>query len=138
MNATENHDREALALKILEWMASHRTGLSSEAMAFCALGLQRKGMWDGTEHPHDPSDFNRCLLLLDQVPEVRDHFSRIAALSPQWSALIAHWDELTEQFFNEVTGAWSKHKTAPVTYLRMRQVLDAASRNKVSKPPTGD
>lgn len=120
----------ALALKILEWMATHRTGLSSEAMAYCALGLQRKGMWNGTEHPHDPSDFNRCLLLLDQVPEVRDHFPSIADLSPQWSALIAHWDELTKQFVHEVGWAWSKHEAAPVTYMRMQQVLNKSKRQK--------
>lgn len=120
----------ALALKILEWMATHRTGLSSEAMAYCALGLQRKGMWDGTEHPHDPDDFNRCLLLLQQVPEIREYFPSIAELSPQWSAIIENWNRIEKQFISEAGLNWQKSGFATVTYALMREVLDKSKRQK--------
>lgn len=111
--------------RVLEWLAGPDTGLSSKAMAFCMLGIKRHGHWDGTEHPYDPSDFNRCLLLVDKVPEVRDAFSDIACLSEQWNAIIDHWDELRELFIAEAGWNWSKAGRAPKTYARMKEILAA-------------
>ena len=109
--------------RVLEWLAGPDTGLSSEAMAFCRLGIERRGHWDGTEHPHDPSDLNRCLLLVEQVPEVRDAFGDIACLSDEWNMIIDHWDELRELFISEVGWNWSNGRRAPKTYARMRDLI---------------
>ncbi|GAG26436.1 unnamed protein product, partial [marine sediment metagenome] len=59
--------------KILEWFANGETGTSSEAMAFAAAGIANKSSF-GNSTPSDPSDFNRCLKLINQVPEVKDKF----------------------------------------------------------------
>jgi len=109
--------------RILEWMAGPNTGLSSEAMAFCAAGIERHGNWDGTEHPHDTGDFNRCLLLVEMVPEIRESFADIAALSDEWNAIINHWDELRELFVSEAGLNWSKGRGAPMTHRRIRELL---------------
>ena len=65
MNDTE------LRGKILRWMATGETGISSKKMAFTAVGEEYEKNYPS--HPHDPADFNRCLMLLDAVPEIRDH-----------------------------------------------------------------
>lgn len=124
-NADDPQDTEDTDLirKLLKWLAGPDTGLSSEAMAFCAAKIQRTGSWSGIEHPYDPSDFNRCLLLVEQVPEVRDHFPRIAELSDEWAAIIAAWDELKEMFVDEVGLDLKKGLSAPRTYQRMQQIL---------------
>lgn len=109
--------------QLLQWMAGPNTGLSSEAMAYCVLQIERNDHWSGKEHPYDPSDFNRCLLLVEKVPAVREHFAAIAALSPEWAALIAAWDELAAMFVAEVGWNWSAGRSAPNTYARMQEVL---------------
>lgn len=109
--------------KLLQWLAGPETGLSSEAMAYCVLGIQRSDYFDGTEHPIDPSDFNRCLLLVHKVPEVRNYFDKIAALSPQWKTLIEKWDELQTMFVFEVGWNWSKKDCAQKTYDFMQLLL---------------
>ena len=126
---TENSDagqipvHAAVTRKLLQWLAGPNKGLSSEAMAYCVLQIERTDHWSGNEHPCDPSDFNRCLLLVEQVPEVRNHFNRIAKLSPEWSALITAWDELQQLFVAEVGWNWDKARSAPKTYARMKELL---------------
>lgn len=84
-------------LKIIEWLANGDTGLSSETMAFMALGVKK----NHSHHPHDTSDLNRCLLLLEAEPMVRLSFPKLRELSPQWAALIDNWDELERMFLDE-------------------------------------
>jgi hypothetical protein len=113
----------AVMKKILHWLAGPNTGLSSEAMAYCRLGIPRRGHWNGKEHPSDPADFNRCLLLVKDCPEVKESFVDIAALSESWNAIIAHWYELQDLFVSEVGWNWSKGHQATETYERMREIL---------------
>lgn len=127
MNEETSADRapvEAIVTRqLLEWMAGPNTGLSSEAMAYCVLQIERTDHWSGKEHPYDPSDFNRCLLLVEKVPVVRDCFAEIAAMSPEWAALIAAWEELQSMFVAEVGWNWSTGRLAPKTYARMQEIL---------------
>ena len=55
--------------KILNWFATGKVGVSSKAMACAAAGLEQDKTWFNN-HPSDPDDLNRCLLLLEQVPEI--------------------------------------------------------------------
>lgn len=112
-----------LAVQFMNWKASGGRGLSAETMFYCALGVQRTDFFEPHAHPHDPSDFNRCLLLLERVPAIRDHFDDIAKLSPQWEKLIAHWGELEAMFIDEVGFDWCKGDRARKTYERMQEVL---------------
>jgi hypothetical protein len=115
---------EALLRKVVKWTAGPNTGLSSEAMAYCAVDITRDDHWAdfGPNIPHDPTDFNRCLLLVDQIPEIRDHFPKIAAMAPEWKKVIDNWDRVKECFIAEVGWNWSEGKEAPKTYAMMKEI----------------
>lgn len=104
--------------KVLNWIATGRVGASSKAMAMAACGLPNDG-----SYPHDPDDLNRCLLLLEAVPDVRDHFDKIAALGVVWSRLIGRWADIEASFLDEVGLNWNKAQDAPKTYALMREVI---------------
>jgi hypothetical protein len=104
--------------KVLKWIATGRVGMSSKAMAMAACGMPSDG-----SYPHDPDDLNRCLLMLKAVPEVREHFDKIAELGVVWGRLIARWDEIEACFLDEVGLNWTKAKDAPKTYALMKEVI---------------
>ncbi len=103
--------------KVLGWFATGRVGASSKAMALAACDLPNDG-----SYPSDPDDLNRCLLMLEAVPEVRDHFDKIAALGVVWARLIGRWADIEASFLDEAGLKWSKANTAPKTYALMREV----------------
>lgn len=110
---------------IIRWLANGQRGASSETMAFCALGVEQdRPYW--SDHPRDPADFNRCLLLVCVAPEVRKSFSELAKLSPQWRAVIDHWDELESMFVEEAGLNWEKSKRARKTFARMCELFAQA------------
>jgi len=104
--------------KVLIWLATGRVGSSSKAMALAACEMQ-----SDKSYPLDPDDLNRCLLMLQQVPEVRQQFDKIAALSEVWGRLIERWDEIEATFLEEAGFNWSKQKRAPNTYRLMKEVI---------------
>lgn len=104
--------------KVLGWVATGRVGASSKAMAMAACDLPNDG-----SYPHDPADLNRCLLLLKTVPEVRDHFDKIAALGAVWGRLVSRWADIEACFLEEAGPNWSKAQEAPKTYALMREVI---------------
>lgn len=108
--------------KIGAWLINGETGLSSKAMAAVALGVGSDG-----SHPYDPDDLNRCLKLIDKIPEIKLHFDEIAQLSNTWRLMIAKWDELESLFISEVGFDWSKGDSAPKTYELMREIREAGS-----------
>lgn len=107
-----------LERKVLEWMANGHTGISSTAMAFCSVDVEppRKAT------PRDPSDFIRCLMLVRKVPEVREHFSKIAQMSPEWRAFIGNWDRLEKLLINETGVNFDKRSSAPITLQLMKDL----------------
>lgn len=98
--------------RIHAWLLKGERGLSSETMARAALGI-RDPRYD--RHPLDPDDLRRCMLLVDQAPEVRNAFPRIAQLSKTWAAIIAHWDELIALLREEMPSGMARK-----TYDRMK------------------
>ena len=102
-------------VKLLEWFAKGETGLSSTHMATVSGGAS-----GNSSHPRDPSDLNRCIKLVDEVPEVREHFAQIAATTPQWGIVIANWDDLASRLKSEANG--NPYFDAPVTYRRMKDL----------------
>lgn len=103
--------------KILEWFATGRVGASSKAMACAAAGLP-----NDKSHPYDPDDLNRCLLLLEAVPEIRGCMSKVAGISDTWAKLVERWDELEQSFLDEVGLDWAKARSAPNTYRLMKAI----------------
>ncbi|WP_318636719.1 hypothetical protein [Methanosarcina sp.] len=60
-------------------------------------------------HPSDPSDFGRCMKLLNQVPEFRRRLSEMKEVSEVWSHLVDNWDEFEKLFYEECdTGRCSR------------------------------
>ncbi len=95
--------------QIIDWMCnSTNKGISSKAMAAAFLDRNPEDSgWFGN-HPVDPSDFNKCLLLLETVPEARKHMDKVAALSKTWKTLVENWDRLEKCFLDEVGLNWEK------------------------------
>jgi hypothetical protein len=106
---------------ILAWYVNGETGISSKAMAAVFSGIEPVNRWFGN-HPSDPSDFNRCLKLLNAVPEARNHMDKVAKLSDVWAKLVDRWDEVKKCFLDEVGYDWCKAKEAPKTYALMKEI----------------
>jgi hypothetical protein len=104
--------------KVLNWVATGRVGQSSKAMAMTACGLPSEG-----DYPLDPDDLNRCLKMLIAVPEVREHFDKIAALGVVWGRIISRWDEIESSFLDECGLDWCKARSASKTYALMKEVI---------------
>lgn len=98
------------------WLASDRVGESSRWMAKTLTGYWG-APWTEYAYPHDPSDFGRCLGLLDACPELRDRLPEMAATGREWAALVAHWEELEALLREEApTGL------CPRLYARMKEL----------------
>lgn len=104
--------------KILEWFGNGDTGMSSECMALVSCGIKPKY----TCTPSDPSDLNRCIKLVEDVPEVLNKAVAISEVSKGWHNLMNHWDELVSLFHSEVGENWSIGSSAPKTYARMKEL----------------
>ena len=103
------------------WLASGERGLSSEAIVQRLTGVKvNTGRDEGAvEPPHDPSDFRRCVELLESVPLARTYLPLMADVSPQWARIVNAWNEL-EQLLSE-----EEHRTdgkAPHLYQRLKQL----------------
>jgi hypothetical protein len=90
------------------WLASGERGSSSEAIFANLTGVNCGGV-ARKDHPYDVSDFRRCRLLLEQVPELKLNFDDMAKVSIEWAALVATWDVLCDTMDTEAPG-WRDHK----------------------------
>jgi len=110
--------------KVIKWLLYGSVGLSSKAMVKCALGYkkQEKGLVFDWVEPADPSDFNRCLLMLEQIPEVKEYFYDISKISKKWGAIIKNWDKVESPFIGEVGRNWSESLSAAKTYKLMKSI----------------
>ena len=113
----KKHEIE-LRAKCMSWLAKGETGTSSKTMVFCACDID----YEDQCHPLDPSDLNRCIKTVKAIPEIKHAFKKIAKLSDEWRRVIQHWDELSGLFIEEVGYDWSKGRSAPLTYKRMKEL----------------
>lgn len=113
--------RPSLDRQILTWMFSDNTGLSSLAMASAVAGIPMEDSHHSTAHPHDPADLGRCLSFCKAVPDAHLHFDKIAALSPAWKNLIAHWDELSARY-NDLPKDYFGNAHAHALYNRIQEL----------------
>lgn len=114
------------------WLETGERGISSAAMVSHLTGVQVEPTSTNSDCPHDPSDLRRCELLLRAVPEARAHLSAMASRSAQWAALVEAWDELVQTAEAEHPHAFTSgaRGSAPATYARMRELLDAVGRRR--------
>jgi len=105
---------------ILRWLLeSPDVGASAKCIASVMVGMRHNGY-----HPLDPADFNRCLLLLAQVPAIRGRLSEMRNVSSQWAKLIDRWRDIETVFLDEAGLNWTKGNRAPKTYAMMKKILD--------------
>lgn len=113
-----------------KWLAVGEHGESALAIVTKLRdGLGLLGCGTSTQHPHDPDDLRRCLLLLRDAPELRGELHRMAEVSPQWAALVRAWPELEASFEAEAGPGWADGKVggeAPQTYELMLDLLAQA------------
>ena len=102
---------DSVEMRAAQWAASGETGVSSKALLGVMVGKPPKGRLC---YPHDGGDLGRCIGLLDAVPEYRPRLSEMAAVGPEWAALVKHWDELERMWRADDKGL----------YDRMKKILD--------------
>jgi hypothetical protein len=93
----------------------------------CHLGLSARAIaYEGhRDHPYDPSDLLRCINYCAEAGiTTRALRRRMAGRSPQWDALLPHWDELVALLEREMQ---RKDGRAPETYARMKELLGRAA-----------
>lgn len=112
-----------LAMKVLEWQANGEVGVSSATLASIAVGLKKNIYGGSFGAPHDAADFRRCMLLVEQIPEIREHFPKVAIRVPKFKAILKEWDSLVALLKNEMQQHGSR---APETYKRIKELRDAS------------
>lgn len=101
------------------WMRDGEVGMSSRAIHDHMLGLTPKcGYFD---YPLDPDDLNRCIKLLELIPEWKPRMGEMAQRGEQWNGLANSWEEICQCFLDEVGLDWCKGSRAPKTYALVKQ-----------------
>lgn len=115
--------------ELLEWLANGEKGLSSETMAFAALGIIKRGFGGSRyiDYPRDPSDLRRCTKLVAAVPWVLGEAdSLLREQSAVWAELLDDWGYLTALLEMEAPSGM-----APLTWKAMKAAVDRAERPAV-------
>lgn len=115
--------KEGLPESAILWLANGRRGISSNTMFTHITGIDAMQR-SRKSHPHDPDDLDRCLLLLDAVPEFRSDMPKMRSCSKHWAALIDNWNSIELSHLNEVGLGWTKARSAPKTYELMKEILN--------------
>lgn len=106
----------------MAWLLSGSTGLSSEcimATLLCGEKVKNTDLYRAAAYPRDPSDFKRCVDLLNTVPSFRTRLHIMKSVSKKWEVLVEHWDELEAMLSEEIKTGYS----APKLYARMKELL---------------
>lgn len=90
-----------LSQAAVRWLASGERGVSSNTIFQWLTGIDALS-GERMYHPYDPTDFRRCRLLLEQVPELQPHFYRMREVSQQWSNLVDQWGAICAAMDEEV------------------------------------
>ena len=129
-----------LAMKVLKWQSTGDVGISSATLASIACGLKKTIYGHHFGAPHDAADFRRCVALVEQIPEIRDSFDKVAKRVPAFKGILNEWDSLVALLKSEMKIHGNK---APETteelasYARTNHSLtlnEACSFLKISRP----
>lgn len=98
-------DEKSIHQRAAEWIIRGETGASSETIWAVMMGAVTDENLSAAcfSPPRDPSDFRRCRLLLELIPEWRPRLGEVADLFPEWSGLVKAWDELDALYDEEAT-----------------------------------
>lgn len=105
---------------LLKWIATGERGASSEAIVAKLTGVKLDQ--GRLMEPYDTSDFRRCLLLFEAVPELKLRMVEMRGVSEYWRLLVDNWEELEKMYHEE------KHNgTAPKLYAKMVKLREDAN-----------
>lgn len=110
-------------MSVYDWFTYGEVGLSSEALMRFLFKLRDAAKPRiGADHPWDPADLARCRKALEAT-ETTGRIGEAAALSPQWTALVAVWPDLCETMDRECPMWRNGRGVASETYEKMRKAL---------------
>ena len=78
--------------KMIEWIGSHRVGISSKTMWCAIMGVKCYE----ADTPRDADDFSRCYDLYKFCELTPADMQKVANIYPYWQPIIDKWDELCE------------------------------------------
>lgn len=119
---------------VSDWLAGDHVGTSSLAILFGLTSLTPRDVFWGnsevsgssfTATPSDPSDFRRCLFLLDAAPSLASQLWSMCAVSHGWAKLVRRWDHITQTFERECPDWRNGFESAPETYNLLRAMKEA-------------
>lgn len=86
-------------LRLLRWFVSDNGGASSLtiASAFCDYSWLQDFIVIPSI-PYDTGDFQRCLSLLELIPEWKDKLAKVSEKYPEWAPFVDNWERLTTLF----------------------------------------
>jgi len=70
------------------WLASDDVGESSRFMASVLSGAFKANF----AIPYDPSDFGRCVRMIEVVPELKGRIHLMCEHGPMWTAVADNWE----------------------------------------------
>jgi hypothetical protein len=128
-SVADQFDKTSTKGQVFAWLETGERGMSSEAL--CAhlgeqagvgpMGIAQRSKGDRHAHPHDPSDFRRCALFFEAVPNLKPLLPAMKSVSPEWNALVDAWPNLETLYAEE-----KDQKSAPKLYAEMQRVLMSA------------
>lgn len=101
---------------VMNWLLNGERGSSSETIVSKMEGVPIIS-WRKDVHPSDPSDFNRCVKLLECVPKYRKRLDEMRTVSPVWNELVEHWSELEQMLLDAL-----EEGIAPEMYKKMKEL----------------
>lgn len=116
---------EGLSSAARQWAVWGEHGGSSKAMFTALIGISLDDRVT-IAHPRDVGDLRRCLLLVEQVPELADRIDMMAQLSPHWDAVVGNWTELQTTLETEAPGWRTSCKSTPSTATMLDRILQSA------------
>ena len=106
---TITKDISDIQQRAFKWIAHGKVGISSQTIWEVMLGIVMEGRSNRCRYsvPYDPTDFKRCYLLLQEIPEWRERLPEVALIFPEWEPLVANWSELERLYEEGSESEWS-------------------------------
>ena len=75
--------------EVVAYLDGYERGQSADALLQASTGIQCAR--NQSAYPHDASDMGRCVALYNSSAAVRNGFSKVSALCPEWKAIVENW-----------------------------------------------
>lgn len=87
------------AIKIIDWAGGGNVGVSSNTILYAITG---KSVYSKSRDvPYDGADLRRCIELLEDIPELKEHLHMVAEEYPIWIPFVREWDTLVDMYYED-------------------------------------